>query len=181
MRVRRVRPFIGIVVFTVTALGATACHPAPSGLVADYEFQDTRASSVGSPPVLTDINDNSFNLFVTDTVDGVERSVPHFPRGTASKLQQTSDVPISTTRYTVAILFRFAEVSGYERILQTWDDNSNTGLYVASGGVTFSPSVSGSTVIPADTYVQVVVTRQQRGHLRRLRERYTKFLILAHP
>ena len=52
---------------------------------ADYQFQNTRSTSVGSAPALTDIGPGT-NTFTTTTVDGTSRKVLSFPQGNGVKL-----------------------------------------------------------------------------------------------
>jgi hypothetical protein len=49
-------------------------------LKADYQFNNTRSSSVGGAPDLTDLG-SGFNGFLTDNVGGTTQQVLHFPLG----------------------------------------------------------------------------------------------------
>src|SRR5918998_2018072 len=58
---------------------------------ADYRFQGTRTSSVGTAPALTDIGPGT-NVFATAAVDGTSRRVLRFPRANGVALSPTMGV-----------------------------------------------------------------------------------------
>src|SRR5919199_1047803 len=136
---------------------------------ADYRFQDTRSSSVGTAPALVDICDANpagpctganANTFTTDTVDGTSRRVLRFfPQGNGLKLYRTSSatsgvVPSGT--YTIDIQVKFDSVSGYQRILDFKNGTSDNGLYVDDGNLEFfraTPMSGVGAPIPANKYV----------------------------
>jgi len=63
-------------------------------------------------------------------------------------------------------LFRFDEISGYRRIVDFKDPPVDNGLYGLDGFLNFFDSAIGaSAVIPAATYVQVVLTRDGSGQV----------------
>jgi Concanavalin A-like lectin/glucanases superfamily len=136
---------------------------------ADYRFHDTYTSSVGTPPALQAVTEpgKCCNFFATDTVDGSQRRVLVVAEGNGVKLQPTTDV-VPSDVYTVAMLFKFLPSSlSYDRILQTKSDNNEMGWYRTPQGNlqfwNFSPV--GQAVIPDNTYVQVVVTRDAEGNV----------------
>ena len=129
-------------------------------LKADYQLQNTRSSSVGSPPDLADLGTNSFT---TATVDGTSRTVLTFSQNNGLSLSSTSGV-LPNDAYTVVMLFSFEQTSGYRRILDFKNGTSDNGLYQQYGHLYFYPSGYGSPVsISANTYVQVVLTRDSTG------------------
>ena len=137
-------------------------------LKADYQFQDTRSSSVGTAPTLTDIP--STNTFTTDTVDGTSRKVLSFLEGNGLKLSPASDVVSnynsSFNAYTIVAQFKFASVTGYRRIIDFKNGTSDNGLYVDDGNLEFfrATPVSGTGApIAQDTYVEVMLTRNRSG------------------
>ncbi|MDQ3913306.1 MAG: CSLREA domain-containing protein [Actinomycetota bacterium] len=136
---------------------------------ADYQFQNTRSTSVGSAPPLIDIGPNT-NTFTPATVDGTSRKVLSFPKDNGVKLSPTSDV-VSNRTYTIVALFEFNTVEGYRRIIDFKNATSDNGLYVHNSKLEF---YRGSSVSPAggpnaptsiapNTYVQVVITRNSGG------------------
>ncbi len=132
---------------------------------ADYRLHGTLASSVGSPPALTDLGPGT-NAFATETVEGSPRAVLTFPYDNGVQLAPTAGVVHNDT-YTIAVLFRFATVTGgqgWERIVDFKDGTNDHGLYVYNGVLELYPYARGTTpVIHAEEYVQVVLTRDFAG------------------
>ena len=131
---------------------------------ADYNLQNTRTSSVGSPPALADIGPGT-STFVTDTVNGTSRTVLQFPQGNGVRVQPTTGT-IGNGTYTIVALFRFDNIGGYRRVMDFKNGVTDNGLYFLNGKLNFFPLGSaafGSTVITAGAYVQVVVTRTASG------------------
>lgn len=124
---------------------------------ADYQFQMTLNSSVGSPPALQDIGVG--NSYVTETVDGCSRLVRQFPLHNGLHLQPTAGV-IPTNIYTIVMLFRLDQTNSYRRLIDFKAATVESGLYVRDGRLNFYGSTEApSPSIPAGTYVQVVLTR----------------------
>ncbi|HEX8747700.1 MAG TPA: LamG domain-containing protein, partial [Pyrinomonadaceae bacterium] len=138
--------------------------------VADYRFQDTYSSSVGTPPALTEIWHNGAhgtNSFTTDTVDGTSRRVLAFPLYNGVQIQPTTNV-IQSNVYSIVMLFEFDDVSGDRRILDFKNGSSFVGLFSDSGNLQFStypgaPINGSGSPIAANTYIQVVLTRAANG------------------
>ena len=124
---------------------------------ADYRFQLTLASSVGSPPPLQDIGVG--NAYVNETVDGCSRIVRLFPLHNGLQLQPTVGV-VESNIYTIVMLFRLDQTNGYRRLIDFKAGTSNNGLYVYNGRLYFYPVAQApAPTIPAGIYVQVVLTR----------------------
>lgn len=129
-------------------------------LQADYQFQNTRNSSVGTAAALADLGTNSFTSAV---VDGTSTTVLTFSQGDGVSLTPTSGV-VPNDNYTIVMLFSLQTTSGYRRLIDFKNAASDNGLYVQSGRLNFYPSAAGTPVsIPANTWVQVVLTRDQTG------------------
>lgn len=144
----------------VIAVGLPA---AAATLVADYQFQNTLSSSVGSPPAVVDLGPGT-NAFVSDTVAGQTRTVLAFPEDNGLSLAPTTGV-IPNDHYSVVILFRFDNVDGYRRILDFKDGQSDCGFYLLDGALDFYCDPTGTGSIAPDTYVQVVLTRDSAGNV----------------
>jgi hypothetical protein len=124
---------------------------------ADYQFQLTLASSVGSPPDLQDIGVGNF--YTSETVDTCSRIVRQFPLHNGVHLQPTTGV-VPTNQYTIVMLFRLDQTNGFRRLIDFKAGTSGNGLYVYNGRLYFYPSAQAPTAtIAAGNYVQVVLTR----------------------
>src|SRR5262245_47887043 len=100
----------------IAATLLAGCGPAPPPtLVADYGFQNTLTSSVGSAPPLVAIGPLP-NAFVSDTVEGASRTVLAFPPDDGLALSPTTSL-LRSDRYSIVITFRLDTVMGYRRIL----------------------------------------------------------------
>ena len=96
---------------------------------------------------------------------GQPRTVLQFPQKNGVLLTPTSGV-ISSGVYTIVGLFRFDEISGYRKIVDFKNATADEGLYNHFGLLNFFDSAEGaSAVIPAATYVQVVLTRDGSGNV----------------
>src|SRR5438132_1560664 len=116
-------------------------------LKADYGFNDTRGSSVGGAPAMTDVGPDpqtTPNVFATETVGGSSRRVLTFPLSNGLRASTAGVIP--TTTYTIVVLFRFADTSGYRKIVDFNNGTSDNGLYDINGGLIFwGPQVSSAT------------------------------------
>jgi hypothetical protein len=150
----------GLLTAALTVLApASAQGVTPVSLKADYELQGSYSSSLGGggAPDLTDIG--AGNAFATDTVNGVVRQALTFPQGNGLDLAVTS--PVKDGDYSVVMLFRLADVSGYRRILDLENGMSDDGLYAHNGMVdifSVSSHPSATTVLSNDTYAEVALT-----------------------
>ena len=160
---RKAFPLSAVVLVAVATVGLTGCTP--PGPTADYRFQDTMASSVGTPPALLNYTDpaNSPNAFATETVDGSSRRVLRFAQGNGLAFGPSYPT-VEFDVYTMAVLFRFDSISGYRRVLDVKGGFSESGLYTLGGNLNFYPRAIGSGApVAANTYVQVVLTRSGGG------------------
>ncbi len=128
-------------------------------LKADYQFQGTLESSVGTAPALTTLvgAGNGPNAFVTDTVDGFSRQVLSFPLNNGVAINSLSGV-VPDTNFTMVLLYKMGAISGRRRILDT-----SGGTAADQGGFMVDGRIEGeslSTVpITVNTYFQIVVVR----------------------
>jgi hypothetical protein len=132
-----------LVAAAVASLGLQA-GPAPT-VKAEYRFEDTLASSVPAAPSLTDLNaSGQKNAFATETVFGSARRVLTFPKGNGLQVSTANVIPM--TQYTIVVVFRFNDTSGYRRIidLNTAARNSDTGLYDHGGALNYYNFASGT-------------------------------------
>jgi hypothetical protein len=147
---------VGSITIAVTAISSSAT------LQADYQFQNTRDSSVGSPPALADLGTNSFT---SETVDGTSRTVLSFTQNNGLSLSSTSGV-IPNSTYSIVMLCSIQQTSSYRRLIDFKNATSDTGLYAQNGHLYFYPIGFGSPIsIAANTWVQIVITRDSTGTL----------------
>ena len=134
----------------------------PPVLRADYRFQHSLASSVGSPPALTKLGPAA-NTFGTETVDGSARTVLQFPAGNGVQLA-TAGTVVPHDAYTIVALLRLRTVAAFERLVDFKHGTSDGGLYDFNGNLVFSPSATGSGApLKAGKYAQVALTRDAAG------------------
>ena len=148
-------PSVGSITVAVSAVTSGGT------LQADYQFQNTRNSSTGSAAALTDIGGT--NSFTSAVVDGTSTTVLSFSQGNGVSLSPTSGVVANDT-YTIVMLFSLQATSGYRRLIDFKNAGSDNGLYAQYGHLYFYPSAYASPVsIPANTWVQLVLTRDNTG------------------
>jgi outer membrane protein assembly factor BamB len=135
-------------------------HAYGNGPTADYQFQNTFSSTAGSAPALEPIGTvTCVQPFQTETVDGTSRQVLCFPQGEGLSLRPATPT-VTSTVYSMAVLFRFDSVTGYRRLFDVTRGTRDSGLYVHNGELSFFPLAEGSgTPIAANDWVQVVLTR----------------------
>jgi len=131
---------------------------------ADYRFQNTLASSIGTPPDLQNIG--AGNAFLTDTVDASARTVYRWPQGNGLLLTPTTGV-IPSNVWSVVLLFSYDDVSSYKRVLDLKTPPGEEGLYILSGSLDFYPypAEPGGAVV-ASNYMQMVLTRDESSQIK---------------
>jgi hypothetical protein len=163
---------VGVLVGVVAWMGVLA--PTPAGattkLVADYQFQGARTSSVAGAPALVDVGGT--NTFTTDTVDGHSRTVLSYPVNSGLSLTPTTGL-ISSTTYSIVLLVRLDSItsqasgSQWVRLVDFLNGTSDSGLYCLNGQLQFYPYTAGTaTPIKASQYEQIVFTRSGTGLIR---------------
>ncbi len=142
----------------------TAAAPASAALRADYQFQNTLASSLGASPALTTLGPGT-NPFATESVNGASQTVLTFPAENGVQLAPTTGV-IPNDNYTLVMLFRFAQITNraWQRIVDFQNGTSDRGLYSHLGALELYPYARGTTAtIKAEEYVLVALTRDSAG------------------
>ena len=165
-----VRRGLAALVTAGALLGLGAQTASAATLVADYRFNDTRTSSVGSPPPMNDIAPDpaNGNVFTTETVGGSPRRVLRFPQGNGLLVSTGGVIPTST--YTIVVNFRFDSISGFRRIIDFQASTADAGVYNFNGALSFFGADSGSDtpITPSsggDPYHEAVVTRDAAGEV----------------
>jgi large repetitive protein len=131
---------------------------------ADYRFQNTLASSIGTPPDLENIG--AGNSFQSDIVDGFARVVYRFPLNNGLRLFPTTNT-IPSNVWSMVFLVRYDNVVSYRRTVDTKMPPSEYGLYVLDGRLSFYPYVTApAATVAASNYVQMVLTRDETNLVR---------------
>ncbi len=134
-----------------------------AALVADYQFQSSYSSSVGSPPALMPVATGQ--SFVTDTVNGSSTTVLQFPEGAGLSLSSTSGV-IANGTFSIALLVRLDVIVGYRKYIDFTAGLADTGLYNESGKLALYTTFAGTlSPIQAGAYHHVVITRDGAGNV----------------
>ena len=140
---------------------ATPAAPEPAQAVpatatADYYFQGSLESSLGTAPDLVEIESGS-TAFTADGTTGV--TVLRFAGGRGLALAPTTHV-IRSSGYSIELLFRFDLLAGFRKVIDFKNGSTDEGLYLLDGCLTFFPIEKDAlTRIGSDSYVQVVLTR----------------------
>jgi len=154
--------FVGLIGLATVALPVPAL--AQATLVADYQFNETLASSIEGAPSLSALG--KWNPFITETVDGQSITVFNFGAagdpGTGLQLSTAGLIP--TDDYSVVVLFNFDLVAGWRKILDSNNRLTEAGLYDLDSKLVYfgkKDTIVETTepVIGADQWVQVVFTR----------------------
>jgi len=103
-----------------------------AGQVANYELQNSLASSDGNSASLVDLGTGSF---VTDTVAGQQCTVFDFAEQTGLSLDITG--LFGSSAYSFVAMMRFSETSNYAKILDVRNRNIDEGLYAYQSGLVY--------------------------------------------
>jgi hypothetical protein len=134
----------------VAAPAASAATP-----VGDYRFQNTLAPSLGLGPPLANLGPGT-NGFASESVFGSLQPVLTFPQHNGV-LMTPAGIP-GGTAFSVVTTFRFANTTGYRRIIDWRNETSDEGLYVHDGKVSLyygGPTDSPTALVSPNTWVTV--------------------------
>jgi hypothetical protein len=141
---------------TPIALGSEPA--AAAAVTADYRFQNSLATSVGTALDLVKIGQGSSG-FADEAVLGHTRTVLRFARGSGLSLAPTAGV-IDSREYAIELLFRMDRLGGYRKIIDFKEGSSDNGLYSLDGCLNFfDTALASRAMIEVDAYVHVVLTR----------------------
>ena len=147
-------------------LGAVWPSATPAAtLKADYQFQETRSSSVAGAPALTDLGPGM--TYATETVGSCSTRVLTFPKGSGLEVNLnnmgfTSGPQIS--HFSVVMTVRLDEVGGdisFKKLLDYKLGTQDQGLYVHDGALDWfvdDANHEGSPAIAPGTYVEIAFT-----------------------
>jgi hypothetical protein len=128
----------------------------PAAATADYYFQGSLESSLGTAPDLVEVEKGS-SVFTADGRTGV--TVLRFAGGRGLALAPTTHV-IRSSGYSIELLFRFDLLAGFRKVIDFKNGSTDDGLYLLDGCLTFFPKEQDAlTRIGSESYIQVVLTR----------------------
>jgi len=150
-RVARVRLFNGAMNDAeVASLGGfvtpAAVFPSPSTLVADYQFQDTLASSItGAPDLVSSASDQ---VGFADSPELAGKRTLRYNPGSGLLLDLLGIV--DPAHYSVVVAFAPASTAGYVRIVDPKNPTQTQSWFLVNGGFNYLPfgMVSTAQVIP---------------------------------
>lgn len=149
------RVSLGILFLFLSGLMLISAPPvhASAALVADYQMQNSKASSVGTAPALTDIGTTSFG---TESVDGTNCTVLQWDAGNGLNLSTTN---LISGTYTIVMLVRLDTTTSFRKLIDFKDQSTDPGLYNYGGQLYFYPFTHGTKMLADDRYAQIVITR----------------------
>ncbi len=157
---------ISICVYSLFLLLCFAAIAVPGqNLRADYQFQGNLNSTGPTAPPLLNVGLNSF---VTDTVDGYTRQTLRFPFDGGVLLSPSTSVIPNGGSYTIVILFRFDQISGFRRVVDFANRTTDDGAYIQDGRLEFENTANAPFL--ASTYIQIVICRDAAGTVRGYRD-----------
>lgn len=137
----------------------------PAEQVAGYAFDRDLSSDLEGAPTLADVQAEGGepNQFVSDEEEG---TVLQFAAGNGLHMAwEPGFVP--QDHYSVAMRVLIDDITGYVRLLDFSERESDNGLYVLNGRLVFYGLTSGhDTAVTAGTWHTIVLTRASTGHVR---------------
>jgi hypothetical protein len=152
-----IAPLAGATIAGLWSLGAAL--PAKAAVVANYQFQNTLASTIPTAPDLVPFVLGSYAPAI---IGGTPTTVYNFGQDEGLSLDTTE---LISDNYTIAALFSFDDISGYRKILDFKNLTSDTGLYTLGGQLNFyNEAIDGPTVGPG-TFFEALLTRDSSTKL----------------
>jgi len=160
-------------------LGFSATGANGASLVATYTFNDTLAAVEASAPTLVSIDPLLQNGFETALVNGVSQRVFKWS-GDGSSSTLNAGLSLDATglvaydNYSVELTFEFESLaaygSGWRRIMDTQNRQSDNGFYVEPGNsLQVYPVVTGSTLFTTPGFHSVVLSNFLVGGVREVK------------
>ncbi len=146
----------------LAALAVTSAHAADPTPVAQYQFNNTLASSVGGAPALTVTDPLASSGFGADTVLGSAQPVWNFV-GAPSPVTDQAGLTLDTTGllssnsvYSLEMVFKFTERDGaWRRIADVSSRTTDNGFYVSPANVLNVYPVGGGAAFTNNVYHDV--------------------------
>jgi len=147
----------------LAALGWTV-PAAQASLVAAYTFNDTLAPVESGVPSLVAVNPSGLNSFQSATVFTNTQETYHFDGTTTPSNQgglqlDVSSLGITNNTYSVEMVLELTGSSGWRRLMDTLDRQSDAGLYINPGNaLEVFPTGGSSSPFTANTFYDIFVT-----------------------
>jgi hypothetical protein len=148
----------------VVCLAAALVPTAHAGLIAAYTFNNTLAAVQPGVAALTAVDPLGTSAYQTATVFGTSQTTYHFD-GSASPVADQGGLDFNTTglisanNYSVELVFELTGASGWRRIMDSLDRQSDNGLYIdPSNNLDVYPQGGTSTPFTANSFFDVFVT-----------------------
>lgn len=164
----RRRPLFMAAILAMLAVAGATTPGAAAGpaLKADYRFEVSYASSVAGAPHLDSTPTGTSNVFQSVNMGNRKVPVMLFPADTGVDLPGMDNV-IPRDSYTIVVLMRFDDISGYRRIIDFANRQSDDGLYSDNGDLAmYDQAEAANPTIAAGHWAQVVLTRSSAGRLK---------------
>ena len=129
-----------------------------AAVTADYRFQGSLASSVGTAPDLVELSPGS--VFSDEQAAlGLNHSALRFPQSDGLSLAPTAGI-IDSGDYTIELLFSLHLIEGWRKLVDFKNSSDDSGLYSFDGCLSFFDTAAASHVaIERYAYTHVVLTR----------------------
>jgi hypothetical protein len=146
----------GVLPAAITFAALAAAPASAATLVADYQFQDSRASSVGTAPPVTDLTANTFTTAPVGSCSAAR--VLGFPLHGGLKLDASA--LSGSTPYTLDMVVALDDVSGYRKLIDF--QRTEHGLYVHDGHIDWredsDSEYPATPTLVAGSFARVTVT-----------------------
>lgn len=115
---------------------------------------------------MTNLTGSGANSFAADTVDGYVRQSLRFPFNSGVAVSTSGVIP--NNAYTIVMLFKVDEISGFRRVASFDNGTTDNGAYTLDGRLEFE-NTANTPFLP-NTYIQVVIVREASGRIRAYRD-----------
>jgi hypothetical protein len=141
--------------------GALGLGSSDSTLISQYKFDGVIADTLGGDTVTVYTNDggdpsNATQTFGTDATGSFWEWTSSNARGGGFTIDANL---LDPSNYSIALRFRFNQVSSYNKIIDYLDRASDTGFYLLDGQVDFYPLGTGTTTYGSNDLVDLIATR----------------------
>jgi Tol biopolymer transport system component len=165
---RLIKNFVRFLQVSAFAL-CVAVFVQAQNLKADYQFQGNLNSSVAGAPAMTNLTGSGgANSFVSDAVDGYARQSLRFPFNSGLAVNTNGVIP--NNAYTIVMLFRFDNLTGFRRVVSFDNGTTDNGAYIQDARFEGETSANNNSILFPNIYFQAVIVRETSGRVRAYRD-----------